>query len=348
MFVNSWSIALLVCSVAALFLAGGAAKTAFRVLRFWDQEADTALQIRLESETWLSGLLMEFGMFLQIISLLLLVQALDSYAEVLVGAMCATGALLAATFGSPVLLLKLFGLFFYGIWIVLHRLDLSSEHLPVIRIKYSYLLLILPLLFLDTYCLLMYLAELEPDIITSCCGVIFGNSGGEAKNFVGPLPVGLLLAAFYILAFLLLGTGIVLLKRNRDDTFLQGKWYGPIFSALWLVFFVLALLVVTGVISSYIYGMPSHRCPFDILKKEYGYIGYPIYLTLITATFFGMCGGGAPLLAGLPGLHEPVLKFTRKALRLSLLLLPVFLLLVTWYPAVYLLTGGERSTVFFL
>ena len=28
--------------------------------------------------------------------------------------------------------------------------------------------------------------------------------------------------------------------------------------------------------------LPTHHCPFCILQQEYGYIGYPLYLTLMT------------------------------------------------------------------
>ena len=143
MLLNSWSITLLVISAASIFLAGGAVRTAIRILRFWDADADTARQIHLENETWLSALLMEYGMVLQLVALLLLVLAADSYSEILVGAMCATGAFLANGYGTPLLLVKIVGIFLYGFWIVLHRLDISSEHLPLTRIKYLYLLFLM-------------------------------------------------------------------------------------------------------------------------------------------------------------------------------------------------------------
>ena len=57
--------------------------------------------------------------------------------------MCATGALLANPYGMPALLVKLFGVFFYGFWILLHQLDIRSEHYPLVRIKYLALLLLL-------------------------------------------------------------------------------------------------------------------------------------------------------------------------------------------------------------
>jgi len=155
MLLNSWSITLLVTSAAALFLAGGAVRTAIRTLRYWDSDADTARQIELENETWLSALLMQYGMVLQILALLLLVLAADNYSEILIGAMCATGAFLANEYGIPLLLVKIFGIFFYGFWIVLHRLDISSEHLPLTRIKYGYVLLLVPLLLADIFLLIL-------------------------------------------------------------------------------------------------------------------------------------------------------------------------------------------------
>jgi hypothetical protein len=109
-----------------------------------------------------------------------------------------------------------------------------------------------------------------------------------------------------------------------------------------MIFFSLSLLVITAVISSYIYGMPFHRCPFDILKKEYGFVGYFIYVTLFLATFFGMSAGITSLFTTIPSLQESVRFFRKASLRFCLLLLPLFLVVVSWFPAVYLLGGGDR------
>jgi hypothetical protein len=341
MLLNSWSIVLLVTSAAALFLAGGAGRTAIRILRSWDADADTAGQIQLESETWLSALLMEYGMVLQLVSLLLLVLAADSYSEILIGAMCATGAFLANGYGIPLLLVKIFGIFLYGFWIVLHRLDISSEYLPLTRIKYVYLLILIPLLLLDTVLLILYLVQLKPDIITSCCGVVFGNPTGDGKNLIGPVPVRFIMSVFYGLAGLLSVIGFLLLKRIDRGPYPAERIIGIFYSLLWMIFFALSLLVITSVISSYIYGMPFHRCPFDILKKEYYSVGYLIYSTLFAATFFGMGSGMTALLTTFPSLAEPLRSFRKAALRLCLLLLPLFLTVVSWFPAVYLLSGNR-------
>jgi hypothetical protein len=342
MLLNSWSITLLVTSAASLFLAGGAVRTAIRILRFWDADADTARQIQLENETWLSALLMEYGMVLQLVALLLLVLAADSYSEILIGAMCATGAFLANGYGIPLLLVKISGIFLYGFWIVLHRLDVSSEYLPLTRIKYLYLLILSPLLLLDMILLILYLVQLKPDIITSCCGVVFGSAAGDGTNLIGPMPVGWVMSVFYCLAGLLFGLGFVLLKKIEKEPFPGERIISILFSLLWMIFFSLSLLVITAVISSYIYGMPFHRCPFDILKMEYDSVGYLIYSTLFAATFFGMSAGVTSLFTTISSLQESVRSFRKASLRLCLLLLPLFLVVVSWFPAVYLLGGGDR------
>jgi len=152
----------------------------------------------------------------------------------------------------------------------------------------------------------------------------------------------MLMVLFYGLACLLFVGGFVLLKRIDKGPYPGEKIIGIIFSLLWLLFFALSLLVITAVISSYIYAMPFHRCPFDILKKEYYSVGYVIYFALFTATFFGMSGGLTTLFTAMPDMRQAVVSFRKTALRFCLLLLPFFLIVVSWFPAVYLLGGGDR------
>ena len=342
MLLNSWSIALLVCSAAAILLGARVVATALRVIRFWDAGADTARQIRLENETWLSAMLVEYVMVLQMVSLLLLVLAADSFSRIMVGAMCATGAFLASDFGIPALAMKIFGLFLYGFWILLHRLDLRSEETPLARLKFYYLLLLAPYLLADVFLLLAYLGDLEPDIITSCCGVIFGGAGGDGRNLVGPLPAPQLMGLFYGFAVLLVIGGRRQLKEERPIPTFRRLVGSLVLAGGWLLFFLLSLLVITVVISSYIYGMPSHRCPFDILLREYGGVGYLIYFLLFAATYAGMSAGAIAPFGLLPDLTAAIAAYRRRAMQFSLIFLALFLLVVSWFPAMYLVHGGQR------
>ena len=186
MFLNPWSIALWLLTGLSIFLIAVACKTAIRVIRFWQPSADSQRQIRLESEIWLSSTLVQYALAFQIVSFFLFVLAADHFSLMLSGAMCATGSLLANSYGVPLLLIKMVGVFLYGLWIVLHQLDISSEEYPLVRIKYVFLLLLLPLLIADMVLLVLYLSALKPDIITSCCAIIFdGGSGGTVQNLLG-------------------------------------------------------------------------------------------------------------------------------------------------------------------
>ncbi len=341
MLINSWSIALSFCTLFAIMLGLIAVRTAIRVLRFWDVSSDSGRQIRLESEIWLSATLMEYGLGFQLLSLVLLVLAADNFSSILVGAMCATGSFTANEYGLNALLFKLAAVFFYGFWIVLHRLDISSAHYPLVRLKYGYLLFIIPILALDGFLQTMYLAKLEPDIITSCCGIIFGTDQGDSQNLLGLFPTQTLLILYYGCGILIVTAGIVLLKQMRKKETVP-RLPAVLFSLLWLLFYPLSIVVITVVISSYIYAMPYHHCPFCILKWEYYSVGFPIFFALIAGSFFGLCVGLSTFLPHRDDfLAGTIHRFCRFSTHLSLWLLLFFLLICSYYPIVYNLFGGE-------
>lgn len=334
MFLNPWSLALTLCSLVVLVLGAVAAKTAVRVLRFWEPGSDSNRQIRLENEIWLSSTLVAYGLGFQIMTLILFVLAADQFCQVIVGAMCATGALLANPYGMPTLLVKLFGVFFYGFWILLHQLDIRSEHYPLVRIKYLALLLLLPMLLLDATLQTLYIAGIKPDIITSCCAVVFSDSPGSTTNLMTGFSQQGLLIAFIGSIIGLMAAGWTLLRRWQ-------AWLAGLYAAGWLWFFGLSLVVITNVVSSYVYAMPYHKCPFCILKPEYHYFGFALYGTLIPATFFGASAALAGLVRGKAGLGGVVDRYQRLAVKISLILLVIFSALSFYHYLKYLISGGE-------
>lgn len=334
MFLNSWSLGLTLASLIILLLGVFACRTAVRVLRYWDPQSDSPLQIKLENEIWLASTLVEYGLGFQILTLILFVLAADNFCQVIVGAMCATGSLLANDFGMPALLVKIAGVFFYGFWIVLHKLDISSENYPLVKIKYIYLLFVLPLLIADITLQTLYIAFLSPDIITSCCAVVFGSSKGTGQNLLEGFSQSTLLILFYSSVIVLLGLGIILLKR----------WLLPLaalFSAAWLWFLGLTMVAIITVFSSYIYAMPYHHCPFCILKPQYHYIGFAIYASLIPASFFGLSTVLVEPFKRKADLAGAVQKFQRLAVKISLFLLVLLTLLNSYDYLLYKITGGE-------
>jgi hypothetical protein len=334
MFLNSWSLGLTLAGLIVLALAIFASRTAIRVLRHWDLSSDSNLQIKLENEIWLASTLVEYGLGFQIITLILFVLAADTFCQVIVGAMCATGALLANDFGMPALLVKITGVFLYGFWIVLHKLDISSETYPLVKIKYVYLLLILPLLLADITLQTLYIYFLSPDIITSCCAVVFSSSADTGGNLLESFSQNTLLLLYYGSIATLIIMGCLLLKR----------WMlllAAAFSAGWLWFLGLATVAIITVFSSYIYAMPYHNCPFCILKPEYHYIGFALYFTLIPASFFGLSTILVEPFKTKADLTGPVTRFQRTAIKVSLVLLMLLAVISSYHYLLYTISGGE-------
>jgi hypothetical protein len=334
MFLNSWSLGLTLCSLIVLFLGLIASRTALRVLLHWNPASDSNQQIRLENETWLASTLVAYGLGFQIIMLVLFVLAADHYCQVIVGAMCATGALLANQWGIPTLIVKIGGVFLYGFWIVMHQIDIRSEHYPLVRVKYYYLLFLLPLLLADNLLQFFYIANLSPDIITSCCAVVFGDSGSEGRNLLTGFDRQTTLIAYYGLTVCLLATSTLLIRHWQ-------KVLAAVHGVLWLIFFSVAILSIITIFSSYIYAMPFHSCPFCILKPEYGYIGFAIYGTLIIATFSGISAPLVELFKNQKGLLGVVRNYQKQAVFLSLVLLIIFTLLSSFHLLRYSIFGGE-------
>ena len=334
MFLNSWSLALTLCSLIVLTLGLIASRTALRVLLHWNPASDSNQQIRLENETWLASTLVVYSLGFQIITLVLFVLAADHYCQVIVGAMCATGALLANQWGMPALLVKIGGVFLYGFWIVMHQIDIRSEHYPLVRIKYVYLLLLIPLLFADNLLQLFYIANLSPDIITSCCAVVFGDSGTDGRNLLAGFDQQITLIAHYGLTGCLIATSALLIRHWQ-------KVLAAVHAAIWVVFFGLALFSIITVFSSYIYAMPFHNCPFCILKPEYHHIGFALYGSLIVATFFSISAAAVEPFKNKKGLLSVVGSYQRQAVIISLALLIIFTLLSSFHLVLYSILGGE-------
>lgn len=335
MLLNPWSLTLCLLAGLTLFLLIMAGRTALRVLRFWEPASDSETQIRLEAEIWLSSTLVQYALVFQIISLLVYVLAADHFSQMLAGAMCATGSLLANDFGVPLLLVKIAGVFIYGLWIVLHQLDISSATYPLVRLKYIYLLLMLPLVITDVVLLVLYLAGLEPDIITSCCAIVFDQGrGGMVHNLVAAGSGQGLLLLYFGSAVLLVACGLLAWWRQHFVFYLC---YGLGMT----LFFGLALFTLITEISSFIYAMPFHNCPFCMLKGEYGYYGFALYVPLFLAVFTGITPMLIAALKGHGELRTTVEQLQRKMVVVSFSLLVLFTLLSSYHYLAYILLGGE-------
>ena len=278
-----------------------AAAFATTLLRHWNLASGARRQIELERRTHLVATLLTLVMLAQAVALPLMVFNADRTAPLLVGAMCAFGSFNASVYGFPALYAKLALFFAAVVWLALHHADLRAPDYPLTRRKYILLLALLPLALADVGLTTAYFADLKADTLTSCCGSAFNPEhagvAAEAAALNPQLALGLLAAALAAT----LGVGA-----------LAGRWprAAVAYGAVSLAFLGVALLAVVAAISLYVYEHPHHHCPFCLLKREYGYIGFVLYAPLFGGAACGLAAGAmswrvpASLQAWLPSLTQ--------------------------------------------
>jgi hypothetical protein len=285
-----------------------------RVLRAWDLASGSARQLDLERRTYLVSTLLAAALGIELVSLFLYVFTADVVAPLLTGAMCAAGTLRATAFGTPVLLLKLVNFLLAGVWLVVNHADGLGHDYPLVRKKYALLLPLAPLVVLEAGGQLAHFAEIRPDVITSCCGSLFSSEGSGVSSDIAAVPVKVAMGAFYLVLVLTLLSGAVYR--------LKGKW-GGLFSFMSGLFFLVACVSFISFISLYFYELPTHHCPFCVLQREYGYIGYLLYATLLAGVVSGL-GVGVLMTFSRIGSLADILPLIQK--RLSLLCLAAYLI----------------------
>jgi hypothetical protein len=73
--------------------------------------------------------------------------------------------------------------------------------------------------------------------------------------------------------------------RQRRPQCLGGSRIGQlVFGLPGALFLPLAIAAIISVIAPYVYNSPVHHCPFCLLKPQYGFIGYALYLPLFAAS----------------------------------------------------------------
>jgi hypothetical protein len=300
MILDPWVLGLVTGHTAMLFIFSLAVVGAWQIYRGWDFESNSEKQYELEKKTYLVSTVMNFVLIIQMIMLFLLVLAADELSKVIPGAMCATGTLSSNSFGFPVLWVKIFSFFVYFIWLIMNHLDNQIETYPLVKIKYLMLICIYPFAAAEAVLLLMFVFNLNPTVITSCCGSIYNDaSAGLGGTLAGASPTFTLSVLFIVVFVIFLR--FLFREKYPEQVFLR---YSVAEIALWLIFFVIAVMAIVSFVSTYIYEMLSHKCPFCFLKGEYYFIGIPIYVSLFIATAAGLSTGALDLLPVTPPIRE--------------------------------------------
>jgi hypothetical protein len=332
------------------------------IVRRWDLQSGSEQQLVMERRTYLISTILSYVFLFQIGSLFLYIYTAESLHTRFVGAMCAAGSLNVNPYGYPAFLLKILNVILAGLWLIINAVDNRAFDYPLIRKKYAMLLILAPLIMAESVVQMLYFIQLKADVITSCCGSLFGLTGvsvgtdiaaitpaGAAlkesiaqtlnasqitpgmilscceslfnwealtviATVLATMPVKVAMTGFYLCFALTFSSGTVY--------YIKGK-LGGLFAIAGGLFFLVACISFVSFISLYFYELPTHHCPFCVLQREYGYVGYLLYAALLAGVVSGLGVGALMPFAGISSLSVSLPRIRK---RLTLLCLASYFL----------------------
>ncbi len=289
MLTDLWVIVMLIGDIFVLVFSVYAVGIGVQIARKWDIQSSTDEQLLLERKTHLVSTVMNYVFGFQMISLLLFVVTVNDHFPALIkGAMCGTGALNTNSFGWMTLYLKIGGFFIYGLWLVINNLDQKIPEFPLTRQKFYLLLILIPFIFIQIYSELQYYLNINPNIITTCCSISFGDNPLSQNSFDSSDDESVKVYLFYGLLILYVILAVFGLRKRQTKLLQRTGYMTGLLSPL---LFIAALDALIVHFSKYIYAMPSHHCPFDMLWANYLHVGYLLYGLLFTGSLTGMSAG---------------------------------------------------------
>lgn len=311
--------ALLVGSVLISGMLCYSAYYGVRILQSWDIKSGSELQLSLERRTYLISTIVTYAFGFQLLSLFLFIFTADHLHTLFVGAMCAAGSLNVNQYGYPTVILKMVNFLICGVWLILNVTDNRAHDYPLIKKKYLALLLITPGIVVEMVVQANYFLNMKPNIITSCCGVLFSANAQGVTSGIAALPLFPVSAVFYATMVLTVALGVFFYIRG------QGAYLYALAST---VAFTVSIVALISYVSLYIYELPTHHCPFDILQKEYNFVGYPLYVTLLGGAVTGLGVGAVMPFRKINSLTDIVPTIQRRLTLTSLISYSLFMLIV--------------------
>ena len=313
-------IALLLASAVSVAMLAAAVPFAIQIIRHWDIASGSERQLQLERRTYLFSTLAVFVMATQLLSLLLFVFNADKMAEMFVGAMCAVGTLNVNAWGFPALVAQMVTFFLAAAWLAVNHVDTRAPDYPLVRIKYAALLLLLPMVAVVLWLQLEYFLNLRADVITSCCGSLFSEDTQGLSGDMAAMPPLPAMIGFYAVLAIAFATAAFHARTGRG---------GYAVAATGTAAFVAAITGIIAFVSLYIYEHPHHHCPFCILKPEYDWQGYWLYVPLFAATACAIGTGAIQPFRRIASLSEVVPRVSTRLAAVAAAGLLAFALIAT-------------------
>ncbi|MCI6988534.1 MAG: hypothetical protein MR902_03060 [Campylobacter sp.] len=269
----------------------------------------------LYKKGYLVSTILMFLLGLKILLFIFFIWVMDEISPLIPGAMCAVGVVDGTNFGFYMFMLKIVNLFLLIGWIYIHYLDSQTKTSEFFLLKFKFFIIIFVFLVFEYIFSLLHFINLNFSDIVRCCSELFKSSEFGTASFLQNEKF--IVFTFYTLAILSL---ISALFKNKT-----------LFGITSVLFSAFAIYAVIRFFSPYIYELPLHKCPFCMLKQNYYFIGYIIYILIFTNATLGLFALICKFLN---------LDATQKVYKIYIFTTFGLILVLSFYPLKYYLNNG--------
>ena len=281
------------------------------LLKNYNFNATDATQYQLEKKSYFVITIISISIIIKFILLPFFVHTLDVLSGIVPGAMCGAGVIGANEFGKVALFVKILIVLLSMLWFRLNSHDEKTKNQPYFRMKLFFFVFIYMLIVLEIILELKFFTNISTESPVLCCSVIYTD-----VTDINQLPLNLsmrqLLYTFYGLYLFIL---VLNYYKKRC-----------ILALVSLLFSYISYYVIVYFFGTYIYELPTHKCPFCMLQSDYNFIGYAIFFSLFLATFYA--------------LSAALFGFRKNDFKTSSLFYTLFILLCSWSFVVYILNNS--------
>ena len=215
-----------------------------------------------------------------------------------------SGVLASTSTGFYGLFLSILTSMACGLWVVLHRFDLSIESPVLTRRKFAWLVPVGMLAVCDFALAVAFAWQLDFEVVASCCSVWVDATVVNAhatKFMLPPLWAG--------------GLGLAATLLAAATSAAAGRWPGQGIAltagGMSALGGVAVLPAVLGVVAPHVLGTPTHFCPFCLFHLQGDGLGWPLFTAIFLGSVTGMGLGIVELNRGAVGDEEPFRKMRR-------------------------------------
>lgn len=299
-----WVLLRLVAGLVACLLFARGAMTAQKVLRHFDVRRATEGQLALEKQIELGATFVRVAAVVQVLALALSALGADRMSRGVRGAMCAYGVFAANEWGFRSLAVTAFVALAAGVVTQIYAFDARVKTLDLARPLAVLTLAMFPLSAIDLALSADWLGKLDLTVVASCCSVQLDPVAAAGEGFAtGPR----VLATWLALGGTVAAIGAALFAA-RSPTKARVAAAG----AASLLALPAAIAASVLEVAPHAFEVPSHVCPFCLLRADVLAIGYPLYGAIFLAVVWAGGAAASALLAR--GMQDTLAPFAKRRL----------------------------------